>query len=219
MHRVLILAFLGLMLASAARAADVATRHGYTLPPRCANFSGFYLGGQLGWGYYDTTFSDRDGLGQSIDNGLPNSVNATTSRVNLGPLAARAATWCTASSRLELDQPAGVRAQSRWRPGPGERGGFGDGNQQAAVVRHAAGPNRDRGGQSAALCDRWHRIRQLRSYLVVFRGRVGDHHKLHVAENAVRLDRRRRHRVGLDTPIGASKAKCSICASRPTTRG
>ncbi|MET0671550.1 MAG: outer membrane beta-barrel protein [Xanthobacteraceae bacterium] len=87
MHRVLILAFLGLMLASAARAADVATRHGYTLPPRCANFSGFYLGGQLGWGYYDTTFSDRDGLGQSIDNGLPNSVNATTSRVNLGPLA------------------------------------------------------------------------------------------------------------------------------------
>src|SRR5688500_17986364 len=88
MHRVLVLAFLGLMLASAARAADVAPRRGYAPPPpRCANFGGFYLGGQLGWGYYDTTFSDRDGLGQSIDTGLPNSVNATTNRVNLGPLA------------------------------------------------------------------------------------------------------------------------------------
>ena len=51
------------------------------------NFAGFYAGGSLGWGYYDHAFSDRDGLGQSIDNGLPNSVNATGNRVNFGPQA------------------------------------------------------------------------------------------------------------------------------------
>ena len=167
MHRVLVLAFLGLMLASAARAADVAPRRGYAPPPpRCANFSGFYLGGQLGWGYYDTTFSDRDGLGQSIDTGLPNSVNATTNRVNLGPLAGYTfqsgctvygfeADWSWTSLRAaehSLDGGQGVAGVAE----------LGDRHQQAAMVRHAAGPNRDRGGQSDALRDRRDRLRELR---------------------------------------------------------
>ena len=88
MRRLLLLALIGAISMDAANAADV-PGSGYPPAPlqRCANFGGFYVGGSLGWGYYDHTFSDRDGLGQSIDNGLPNSVNASTNRVNLGPQA------------------------------------------------------------------------------------------------------------------------------------
>jgi outer membrane immunogenic protein len=70
MHRALLLSLIGFTLAGVAHAADMPAR-GYPLPapPRCANFAGFY------------------GLGQSIDNGLPNSVNATTNKVNFGPQA------------------------------------------------------------------------------------------------------------------------------------
>src|SRR5262245_55152257 len=88
MHRILLLALMGVVLAGAAGAADIPGRaYPPPLAPRCANFAGFYAGGSVGWGYYDHTFSDRDGLGQTIDNGLPNSVNATTNRVNFGPQA------------------------------------------------------------------------------------------------------------------------------------
>ena len=89
MHRILLPVLIGVMLADAAGAADVPGR-GYPPPPlapRCANFAGLYVGGSVGWGYYDHTFSDRDGLGQSIDSGLPNSVNATANKVNFGPQA------------------------------------------------------------------------------------------------------------------------------------
>jgi outer membrane immunogenic protein len=87
MHRVFVAASIGVMFAGSAWAADVPG--GYVPPssPRCANFGGLYVGGSVGWGYYDHTFSDRDGLGQTIDNGLPNSVNATTNKVNFGPQA------------------------------------------------------------------------------------------------------------------------------------
>jgi outer membrane immunogenic protein len=85
MHRVLFLLLIG-VLADVANAADVPDRnYPAALPSRCANFGGLYVGGSAGWGYYDHTFSDRDGLGQTIDNGLPNSVNATTNKVNFGP--------------------------------------------------------------------------------------------------------------------------------------
>jgi outer membrane immunogenic protein len=53
--------------------------------PACANFGGFYIGGNVGWGYYDHRFNDRDGLGPFIDTGLPSSISATDSGINGGP--------------------------------------------------------------------------------------------------------------------------------------
>src|SRR5262245_36045728 len=46
---------------------------------RCANFGGFYLGGNVGWGYYDHTWSDRDAWAKNeVSLGLPSSVSSTT---------------------------------------------------------------------------------------------------------------------------------------------
>ena len=57
MHRILLPVLIGVMLADAAGAADVPGRS-YPPPPlapRCANFAGLYVGGSVGWGYYDHT--------------------------------------------------------------------------------------------------------------------------------------------------------------------
>jgi outer membrane immunogenic protein len=51
----------------------------------CAQFGGWYAGAHVGWGYYDHQFSDRDGLGDFLDSGLPDSVSARKSGVNVGP--------------------------------------------------------------------------------------------------------------------------------------
>jgi outer membrane immunogenic protein len=51
----------------------------------CAQFSGWYAGAHVGWGYYDHQFSDRDGLGDQVDSGLPDSVSARKGGVNGGP--------------------------------------------------------------------------------------------------------------------------------------
>ncbi len=45
-------------------------------PPACAQFGGFYLGGHVGWGYYNHKFNDRDALGAFIDTGLGNNLSA-----------------------------------------------------------------------------------------------------------------------------------------------
>lgn len=42
--------------------------------PCCAQFGGFYVGGNLGWGHNDYQFDDYDGLGQVLDTGLPHTI-------------------------------------------------------------------------------------------------------------------------------------------------
>src|SRR5262245_20705417 len=39
--------------------------------PLCANFGGGYIGGNIGWGYYNYKYHDKDFLVQTIDDDLP----------------------------------------------------------------------------------------------------------------------------------------------------
>src|SRR5262245_53890222 len=48
-------------------------------PPACAQFGGFYLGGNVGYAFLDHKFNDRDGLGAFIDTGLGNNLHAENS--------------------------------------------------------------------------------------------------------------------------------------------
>ncbi len=69
----------GTPVPSAAREAYAANLpvKAYPAPrPGCAQFGGWYVGGNVGWGVYDTAFSDRDGLSKILDDGLPSDVNA-----------------------------------------------------------------------------------------------------------------------------------------------
>lgn len=73
--------------AISANAADMAVKAARPMaapPPACAQFGGFYVGGNVGYGYYEHNFADRDGLGPGIDSGLPNSVRDTRSGWNGG---------------------------------------------------------------------------------------------------------------------------------------
>lgn len=75
----------GMFAAGAASAADMPTAYkAAPVVPRCANFGGWYVGANVGYGYYDHKLTDRDGLGTSIDTGLPSNVNDTQSGVNGG---------------------------------------------------------------------------------------------------------------------------------------
>jgi outer membrane immunogenic protein len=48
--------------------------------PRCATFGGFYLGANVGWGYHDHNWSDRDGWARNeVDLALPDAVSGTSS--------------------------------------------------------------------------------------------------------------------------------------------
>jgi outer membrane immunogenic protein len=69
----------GTLVPSAAREAYAANMpvKAYPAPrPGCAQFGGWYVGGNVGWGVYDTAFSDRDGLSKTLDDGLTSNVNA-----------------------------------------------------------------------------------------------------------------------------------------------
>jgi outer membrane immunogenic protein len=39
-------------------------------PPACAQFGGFYVGGHVGWGYYEHTWSDRDAWTSELSDDL-----------------------------------------------------------------------------------------------------------------------------------------------------
>jgi outer membrane immunogenic protein len=41
--------------------------------PACAHFGGFYLGGHVGWGYYNSNYEDRNFIANTIDTDLPRS--------------------------------------------------------------------------------------------------------------------------------------------------
>ena len=51
-----------------------------TRVPGCAQFGGWYVGGNVGWGVYDTAFSDRNGLKDTLDSGLPDNVERAKAR-------------------------------------------------------------------------------------------------------------------------------------------
>jgi outer membrane immunogenic protein len=40
---------------------------------QCAQFGGFYIGGNVGWGHNDYQFDDLEGLGNIVDEGLPSN--------------------------------------------------------------------------------------------------------------------------------------------------
>ena len=54
------------------------------LPPPCAQFGGFYFGGNLGYGYYDYRYHDRGNLVQTIDLDLTTSAQLNNGNWNGG---------------------------------------------------------------------------------------------------------------------------------------
>jgi outer membrane immunogenic protein len=52
--------------------------------PACAQFGGFYLGGNVGYGYYNHRHEDRGNLVQTIDSDLPTSATITSDNWNGG---------------------------------------------------------------------------------------------------------------------------------------
>src|SRR5262245_60091521 len=82
MKRLLLAAAAGgsLLLMGQSAMADGYGGRGLKDPARCANFGGFYLGGNVGWAYYDHTWNDRDAWAKNeVDLALPSSVSGTTS--------------------------------------------------------------------------------------------------------------------------------------------
>ena len=72
--------------AISANAADMAVkaRPPVVVPPPCAQFGGFYLGGNVGYGYYNHRHEDRGNLVQTIDDDLPTSAQISNSNWNGG---------------------------------------------------------------------------------------------------------------------------------------
>jgi outer membrane immunogenic protein len=52
--------------------------------PACAQFGGWYVGANVGYGYLQHNFQDRDFLAGTVDTGLPRSTQDTKSGVNGG---------------------------------------------------------------------------------------------------------------------------------------
>jgi outer membrane immunogenic protein len=57
-----------MLFGGSALAADIPRQPAYTPPPPppCAQFGGFYVGGNVGWGYGDHQFRDLDGLANQV---------------------------------------------------------------------------------------------------------------------------------------------------------
>jgi outer membrane immunogenic protein len=71
------------LIAIPAGAADlrVPMKAAPAIAPACAQFGGFYVGGHVGWGYYDHDWHDRDAWAQEVDsdNDLPRSTRTNES--------------------------------------------------------------------------------------------------------------------------------------------
>jgi outer membrane immunogenic protein len=83
-----LLAIAGLVaISGTASAADMPVKAAPIVArPACAQFGGFYLGGQVGYGYYNYNYHDRGNLVQTIDDDLPTSARLTTDGWNGGVL-------------------------------------------------------------------------------------------------------------------------------------
>jgi outer membrane immunogenic protein len=82
----ILLAVAGLVAVSGtASAADMPVKAAPVIArPACAQFGGFYLGGQVGYGYYNYDYHDRGNLVQTIDDDLPTKARLTTDGWNAG---------------------------------------------------------------------------------------------------------------------------------------
>jgi outer membrane immunogenic protein len=71
-------------LTSIASAADLPRKAPPLLPPPppCAQFGGFYVGGNVGWGYGEHTFRNLDGFGANF--GLPHEASRSVSGASFG---------------------------------------------------------------------------------------------------------------------------------------
>src|SRR5262249_13812585 len=63
------------ILVGPATAADLPTKAAPFARAACAQFGGFYAGGQVGVSSYNHTFNDLDAFGPQIDSQLPNGVS------------------------------------------------------------------------------------------------------------------------------------------------
>jgi outer membrane immunogenic protein len=74
------------LAAGSAGAADLAVKARPLPPPvpTCAQFGGAYIGGNIGYGYYNYNYHDRGNLVQTIDDDLPTSTRLTDDRWNGG---------------------------------------------------------------------------------------------------------------------------------------
>lgn len=87
MKKLLLATVFATVAAGSAVAADMrpAYKAGPVAVPRCASFGGWYAGVNIGYGYYDHKFNDRDRLGGAIDDDLASGTDvATRSGVNGG---------------------------------------------------------------------------------------------------------------------------------------
>jgi outer membrane immunogenic protein len=85
MKKSLLLSTALVMLAGSAIAADLPVKAPIIAAvPACAQFGGFYVGGNVGYGYYDHRYNDKDGLGPFIDTGLGTSQSFSDSGWNGG---------------------------------------------------------------------------------------------------------------------------------------
>jgi outer membrane immunogenic protein len=85
----LLLATVGVvaLAAGSASAADMAVKARPALPPPpppCAQFGGFYVGGNVGWGFGDHTFRDLDGFGLGGPEEVSRSVSGFAAGVQGG---------------------------------------------------------------------------------------------------------------------------------------
>lgn len=81
-----LLAIAGLVaIGGTASAADMPVKAAPVIArPACAQFGGFYLGGQVGYGYYNYNYHDRGFLAQTIDDDLPNNARLANDGWNAG---------------------------------------------------------------------------------------------------------------------------------------
>jgi outer membrane immunogenic protein len=122
-------AIAALMVAAPAGAADmpVKARPLPPPPPPCAQFGGFYVGGNIGWGYYNYDYADKGNLVQTIDDDLPVHARLSDDRWNGGVQAGY--NW---QSRCTL---WGVEADYSWtKIGRSETFFDGDGGTQDSIT-------------------------------------------------------------------------------------
>jgi outer membrane immunogenic protein len=117
------------LAAGSASAADMAVkaRPLPPPPPPCAQFGGFYIGGNVGWGYYNYNYHDKGNLVQTIDDDLPVNARLSDDRWNGGVQGGY--NW---QSRCTL---FGIEADYSWtRLGRSETFSDGDGGTEDSIV-------------------------------------------------------------------------------------
>lgn len=108
--------------ATSANAADMAVkaRPLPPPPPACAQFGGFYLGANVGYGYYNYDYHDRGNLVQTIDDDLPTHARLTRDNWNGGVQIGYNWQWNCAVFGFEADWSwTNLRASDTFTDGDG----------------------------------------------------------------------------------------------------